>query len=125
MKQFYLIIGNRNSGKTTYSQRFDNVLHEDTSIYRNPAKCIKWDKYNEYVLEGVYYSKELRQKILSSIPDDVKKIVIYLKVPIDILVERENSFRKRPIEIINQINDMFEIPTYDEGWDEIITINNF
>lgn len=122
-----LICGLPNSGKTSYSKQYKNVVHlDDYMVEGKKAKeyfsiCNKVAKNlgDNVVIEGVYNTARLRKKLLSLFPDS-KNTCIYLDTDYDECIKRES--RGRDLEIINMWNKIFEKPSVDEGWDKIIIV---
>ena len=119
----YLICGLPNAGKTTYSNKFESVLHYDdisrlsfaerNEIYRNTdAECI----------EGIYNTIKSRKNILECVKETDKRVCIWIDTPLEICLERERNYRHRPEQMVKHSYDAFQPPTYDEGWDEIIVV---
>jgi len=119
-----LIIGIPNAGKTTYSAKYENVIHFDyvwsTNVYDYLAELVK--NNNDLCIEGVFGASEKRKKILQE--SKIKNTCIWLDVPVEICLERERNGRKRSDHLVIWAAEDFEPPTLDEGWDEIIIINN-
>ena len=120
-----LICGIPNAGKTTYSAQYDNVVHFDEVLGRH-----RWDKVIEMVkqdptlvVEGVYEHKEDRIKLVEA--SQGANTCIWLDVPVDICVDRENNGRRRSEHLVIWAAEDFEEPSYDEGWDEIKVIRNY
>lgn len=121
-----LICGLPNAGKTTYSKKYDDVIHLDTVKYKSVKdkflRCIGVAKGKENpVIEGTYTTKFRRKQLLRFFKHE-HNTCIFLDTPVDVCIERENNYRHRPISIILNHQDKLEVPTYDEGWDEIIVI---
>lgn len=127
-----LIIGLPNAGKTTYSEKFKNVIHFDECKHEkrmsNYDVCnkIAYEKYiqtKDVCVEGVYLTRKERLKFLQTFNDiDDEKILIYLNTPVEICEERERNFRQRYIGIVQVSFNKFENPTIGEGWDTILEI---
>ncbi len=117
-----LIIGLPNAGKTTYSNQYKNVIHFDDvwsrNIYSYLVDEIKKD--NNICIEGVF-EKSLKRRMLVEASNS-KNICIWLDTPLDVCLDRERKGRKRSDHLVIWANEDFEPPTFDEGWDEIITI---
>ena len=115
-----LICGLPNSGKTTYSQRFDNVLHLDDfprSKFLNCNKAVA-EADGDIVVEGIYNTKCRRNLLLQSAKG--RKVCIWIDTPYEVCLDRcQTEEQKR---IVNIAMDMFQEPTLDEGWDEIIIV---
>ena len=120
-----LIIGHPNAGKTTYSQRYDNVLHLDdfpNSKFLNCNKAVRETDGN-VVVEGIYNLRCRRKLLLEQVKNkDCKNICIWIDTPLEVCLERERNYRQRHEHIVKSSYDMFQPPSYDEGWDEIIRI---
>ena len=112
-----LICGLPNAGKTTYSQRFENVIHLDEER-RTSAVCDKVRGMDEAVVEGGFNTAEKRGRLRSSYDGYTR--LIWLDTPLDECIRRED--RGRPEFILRNAAKHFEPPTYDEGWDEIEVI---
>ena len=120
-----LICGLPNAGKTTYSQRYDNVIHFDdcplprNEIFESKVAQSQGDVY----AEGICNSKKSRGMFLKAIAHRTdKKVCIWIDTPLKVCLEREKAYRKRPLSMVEQHAKRFEPPTLDEGWDEIIIV---
>lgn len=105
-----LICGMPRAGKTTYSKRFSNVLHQDGLDYktvRNRVAMLTGD----VVVEGIYEHPSVRMKLAEAYKGEGKRC-IWLDTPLEIR-------KKRPM-YHPCIGLNFIPPTYEEGWDEII-----
>lgn len=115
-----LIIGLPNAGKTTYSQRFKNVLHYDEIMI-----LPKEERYELYrkaeIIEGIFNTRKSREIVLSLWTDKKRKTCIWIDTPVDVCRERED--RCRPTAIVAIHAKRFEPPTFEEGWDEIIIVD--
>lgn len=115
-----LICGYPNAGKTTYSQKFDNVIHLDD--YKHPSKiCKEVSTMTNVVVEGIYLTNKMRVQLLSAYQGKYKKC-IFLDVPLSECIKRETRGRKSFV--FENFAKSFEPPTLDEGWDEIVIIKN-
>lgn len=122
-----LICGIPNAGKTTFSAQYGSVIHFDRIPHKNVNEQFK--RCNELAaqsngdvcVEGVYNRRKRRLELLEAVKDKQgKRICIWLDTPIEICLKREN--RGRPSFIISDNAKIFEPPTLDEGWDEIIIV---
>ena len=118
----YLIIGLPNSGKTTFSEKFfSKVLHYDE--IRNLNTFEKHKLYYSYdVIEGVFNTKKGRKIVLNRWKNKEYKICIWINTSIDVCLSRADKCRS--IDTVLHHKDVFEIPSINEGWDEIIVIRN-
>lgn len=117
-----LICGIPNAGKTTYSERYENVIHFDRILGR-----YRWDKVveavkqdNSVVVEGVYGKASERKRLVEASVEP--STCIWLDTPLDVCVDRERNGRNRSENMVIWASEDFEEPTYDEGWYEIIRI---
>lgn len=115
-----LICGLPNAGKTTYSKKYNNVIHGDeiqdfSEIYEIVSVmddiCVEW----------IFLDSYRRKKVLSAYRGD-HKVCIWLDTSIEECLKREN--RNRGAAMVRNCSMIFEPPTFDEGWDEIIRIEN-
>ena len=112
-----LIMGLPNAGKTTYSARYDNVLHLDDFGRHKFIKCNREVAKSDgnVVVEGIYNMKYRRKELLEALKGkDCKKICIWLDISREECERRERRGRN----VVRYT--LLEAPTYDEGWDEII-----
>lgn len=108
-----LICGLPRAGKTTYSERFDDVIHLDTSgAYQGVNRRLK-HRTGDVVVEGVYQLQRERKRLIEAYKTDTYKC-IWLNTPDEVRRSRPgwDKYCDKP----------FEPPTYSEGWDEIIVI---
>lgn len=121
-----LICGLPNAGKTTFSKRYDNVIHLDDVRPQGkaPTKVIHdmVADQSEVCVEGTYLVARQRRELANAYKGE-RKVCIWLDVPIEECIARENRGRKELMFRIGQ--QAFEPPTLDEGWDEIIRITNY
>lgn len=115
-----LICGVCRAGKTTYSQKYDNVIHLDDmgkvpDRYHNVSYTVS-RLHDDIVVEGVYDTAKLRKDLLEHYHGNGKRTCIWLNPSEEEIQNRpwakRHGYHKYP----------FEPPTYDEGWDEIIII---
>ena len=119
-----LICGLPNAGKTTYSSQYGNVIHYDDVTAprgKHPIQvlCDMVSAMDDVCVEGVFISSHERKKIAQSY-SGTRKVCVWLNTPLEECVRREN--RNRATCIINNCQALFQPPTCDEGWDEIIVI---
>lgn len=125
-----LIMGLPNAGKTTYSAQYENVLHFDEFRKFTIKPKDQYELCNkaaaefdgEVCVEGIYNSASKRKELLEAVKDNPEKnICIWLDTSVETCEKRED--RGRPKGLVRVHKERFEPPTYDEGWDEIIIIN--
>ena len=114
-----LICGVGRVGKTTYSQRFENVIHLDGMGHKPHrfTRVINALNKGDVVVEGIYENANRRTELLNAYKGCGRRC-IWLDTPESIVKDR--------MEIIGVPLTVkhfhFEPPTFDEGWDEIIII---
>ena len=107
-----LICGMPRAGKTTYSQRFDNVIHQDGLSYETVKERVAMIT-GDVVIDGIYQHPYLRSKLIEAYNGKGKRC-IWLDTPLEVR-------KKRPM--WHPTHGMtFEPPTYEEGWDEILVL---
>ena len=119
-----LICGRSRAGKTTYSQRYADVLHCD-SVHAHMGE--KYPKIYELVsheddivLDGLFETAEMRIGLLHAYKGDAPKKCIWLDTDIKTVALRTTHGRSDSEKYARP--HIFEPPTFDEGWDEIIII---
>lgn len=121
-----LICGLPNAGKTTYASRYENIIHFDDiphfGVSEQFANCNKMasEVDGDVVVEGVYNSVKRRKQLLEACSHQDRKVCIWLDTSLEECLEREKSYRKRPLGLVHAHHRSFEPPTLDEGWDEVI-----
>lgn len=108
-----LICGLPRAGKTTYATRFDDVIHLDRSGGYGGVNRRLQHRGNDVVVEGVYHTKSQRESLLRAYKGK-KTRCIYLDTPQEVRKTRHGWDKS--------CDFMFEEPSLDEGWDEIIIL---
>ena len=117
MGRLTIICGIPNAGKTTYSERFENVYHAD-NFRRDGVDLWEIINQNGVVIEGIFGNAETRRRIVKRAGKPCT--CIWLNTTLEECLKREN--RGRGLGLIRYHHRIFEPPTYEEGWDEIIVI---
>ena len=124
-----LICGRCNAGKTTYSMRFDDVIHLDLVARSGRERYPKIlelvsQRTDDVVVDGVYEKTEYRTDLINAYKGNGTRC-IWLDTPVEIIAERSiprcARSHVKPHGFI-AIPRHFDEPTLDEGWDEIIII---
>lgn len=135
----YVLCGIPGSGKTTMAKKlvqeqdaklysYDVVKHDSklssfeyicTLIYQN----INTDLANEnnVVYDAPNHRLKYRQDILNAISNiPCKKICVVLLTPFEECLKRNaNREARLPDFVLHDLYNKFELPTLDEGWDDI------
>ena len=115
-----MICGLPNAGKTTFSKRFANALHQDDIGTLNRVIDVIKQTNGDVVAEGYFGRSEERERVLAT--QSGWKRCIFIDVTTDESIQRED--RNRHPQILRNASMFFEPPTYSEGWDEIIIIRS-
>lgn len=123
-----LVCGLPNAGKTTYAnEHYEFVIHYDLvehitleEHYRNCIQEVLNSDKQDICVEGVYDKKYRRMDLIQACEKQDKKICIWINTPYDICLSR----RDKPKFIVEKFYQSFEPPSFDEGWDEIIEVND-
>ena len=118
-----LITGIPNAGKTTYSQKYDNVIHFDEvkgGRHRRDKVIESVKDDNILVVEGVYEKAKDRKALIDA--SNTHNTCIWIDTPLDVCLDREGKYRHRGKHLVIWADEAYEPPTLSEGWDEIIII---
>ena len=136
MQTLYVMCGVPASGKTTFSKQlaetygltrfsYDEMRCFDLRDLMKPTiKAL--EEGQNVIVDNVNNRISGRKQILNYVLDiSCKKILIFMDTSLEECIKR-NSFRQYPLPdyFINGIHHALQPPTLDEGWDEIIVINN-
>lgn len=110
-----LICGHSRAGKTTYSQRYSEVIHLDEVGASHLVLNIVRSMRGDVVVEGIYYRPLQRRELIQAYQGEGARC-IFLDTPKSVREERLGREIKRDYP--------FPAPTYDEGWDEIIIVRD-
>lgn len=107
-----LICGWSRAGKTTYSKRYScRVIHFDNVLsYDRIISAVSRER-GDVVVDGIYDDPKRRKELRSAYKG--KAACIFIDTPYAVRRQR-TQFPPR--------DQMFNEPTYDEGWDNIIRI---
>ena len=140
MNNFYVLCGIPGSGKTTFSQELAKSTNsklysfDDIPESNNPKKYkdVKEKMYqeilrdlsagNDIVLDDLHTQLKWREDLLDIVKDvDCKKILIVMTTSLEECLSRNQQRKNRlPDFVVQILNRKYEIPTLDEGWDEIV-----
>lgn len=131
----FVLCGIQGSGKTTVAKLIESMgakrYSHDELIADNISKAQMHQravdeliKGNSVVLDAIYTTKNQRKQVLFDVANiSCKKVVIVMNTPYDECLRR-NAKREKPIpqRSIEYTKSLYQLPTYDEGWDEIIIV---
>lgn len=105
------------AGKTTYSKRFEKVLHLDDFWPKCYDRILnRVAELDDVVIDGIYNTAEQRGTLIAHYKGESPKTCIWIDTPEEIIGDRHRRLG------FHAIHRPFEPPTTDEGWDEIIRI---
>lgn len=87
----------------------------------------------DIVIDKTHLTQKSRRKIIgkivnyarnSGLPRPYIKLIV-IETPAEICIERNKALRKVPPGIHIKMVKSFEVPTIDEGWDEIIKVKGY
>lgn len=126
-----VLCGSPGSGKTTLSKQITEKQNTNRLSF-DEMRCLQHKELiqptlealqsNNVVVDSVFSRISQRKLILEATKNiDCKRILIYMTTPLEECIRR-NAQRPNPLPefMVRDIYNSFEIPTLDEGWDEII-----
>ena len=105
---------------STYSEVFSTAIkHADSHINHQLEYALKHGK--NIVWDQTNLTTKKRKYVLSKIPDDYKRVAIFVDPPLQVALQRNSErSRKVPEEVIEKMYNSLELPQYAEGFDQII-----
>ena len=136
MLYLFIFCGCAGAGKTTLSKVLTNE-YQAIRLSFDEMECFKYSELLPHIIKSIRENKNVvvdalfsrtsqRKLILEATKGiDCKRILIYMNTPLGECIRR-NVQRPNPLPefMIRDIYNSVEFPTLDEGWDEIIVINN-
>lgn len=132
------------SGKTTLSKKFSSIYHANLYSYDEIRKDMFFIKQSEIkmmnlvkeallnnnnvIIDNVYITRESRMKLISELSDiQCEKVLVVVQAPIEVCIERDKNRKSHNLgeTIIRNHYNRYQPPSLDEGWDDIIFIENF
>lgn len=142
MPKFTMVIGLPLSGKTTWCKNnctknthivcwdtIEKTATDPSRVFDTVVKCIKQHLENgkDVILDGTFLNRRRRRTLLNMLPKNVVKEAVFLVVPYEECVTRNES---RPIDTQISKETMLHsyhklhIPWYEEGFTHINIITN-
>lgn len=150
MQEIIFLVGAPGSGKSTYakeklknckteifsSDEIRGELYGDEKIQKDPALVFKtlysrateaFKSGKNIVIDATSINRQDRKKGLEWFKDfSAYRKAIFLNVPFEICLKRDASRQRNVGEgVLQKFFDGLELPTKEEGFDEIIIVNNF
>ena len=138
--QFIMLVGLPGSGKSTFTELFMTngmnvkVINQDIMGRKiSEQSLLKFIKEsNITILDRVNYTKEDRKSWLDNTLLSSKQcLCVYLSTPKFVCIQRTKNRENHPTikkgggeRIINDIDSKFEIPTKDEGFSDVINLED-
>lgn len=141
--KFIMMMGFAGSGKSTVAKRIASEndalilssdaireeLYGDETIQGDPVLVFKLMNERCYaalaagtsvIYDATNISARFRQQTLSKLPSGVVKECVWVKVPVEVAIERNLSrTRHVPEWVIRRQASQFQPPVREEGWDQI------
>ena len=147
MNKLFVLVGLQGSGKSTFAEEYKNTnenieivssdaIREENNweIDNNKVFDIFYKRINEFLKNGkdviadaTNITIKARRQLFEKVKVESEKIAVVFNVPIGVcrsrLIKRnESSTRKVPIEVLEKYHKSFQIPFYEEGFNQIILI---
>ena len=122
------------SGKSTFSRS----LAQEKQLERFSFDEMNYYSVNKFIhssLKNVHDGKSIvidstniyrndREKILRDVQDvNCKKVLVYMNTPLkECLYRNAHREARLPDHIVNRLHTELQKPTFDEGWDEMIIV---
>ena len=139
--KLFVVCGLQGSGKTTYATQLAKdigaKMYEIDEFYfaHKPLQhdeittllhaSIREDLLNgiDVVCDGTYVTEFVRLRLLNGITDvPHRKTIVVMNTPLEECLRRNaNREHKVPDHVVGTFAKMYQHPTLEEGWDEIIT----
>lgn len=123
-------LASKYSIKIYHFDNYPNAFHPEKykdALYQMWGDITKeLQKGNDVICDNVHTTKRKRTDILNAISGiPCKKICVVLTTPLEECLKRNVNRKTRlPDFVLHDMHNKFEPPSLDEGWDEIIIINN-
>lgn len=108
---------------STYDEVFDKTIKDaNKQLNLDLSEAIKNNR--SIIHDQTNLTIKSRAKKLKKIPDSYKKICVYSVIDLEEATKRNKTRPGKviPLRVLMMMLDDFEIPTVDEGFDEVINI---
>ena len=143
MNTCYVLCGIPGSGKSTLSKQlaieysakrycFDVIPESRNSKKSRQAHHKFWDdiskdlEFQNVVCDDLNVTVEARRLLLEHLSNvECRKIIYVMTTPLEECLNRNNvrqGVERLPEFVVRSLHSMYEQPTLDEGWDEIIYV---
>lgn len=132
MRRLYIFCGSAGSGKTTLSKKIAEEYNavrfsfDEMHIFQHkeliPYVMKELQNNKNVVVDALFTCISQRKLILGATKDiGCKRTLIYMNTSLEECIKR-NEQRPNPLPefMIRDIYNSIEVPTLDEGWDEIL-----
>lgn len=133
IKELIIMVGLPGSSKSTYQWEYYKDTHLRINLDQLTTRSREWAIFTtavaydtNIVIDNTNINKEKRAKYINYVKDKGYTIkCVWLTTPVSICKDR-NASRDRvvPESAIDSFANSFEEPSLDEGFDEILCINN-
>lgn len=134
-----VLCGIQGSGKSTYAKKLkaevvssDAIRKEFTGIKNDTVFQKVYERVNKFLSEGknvvldaTNITNKSRRQVFQNIKVTCKKICVIFNIPYNTCLQRVRERNKNPEthyvpeEVVEKYYYSFQIPFYEEGWDEI------
>lgn len=132
MLYLFIFCGCAGAGKTTLSKEMADK-YQAVRYSFDEMECLEYSELFPYIVGSIFEGKNIvvdalftrvsQRKLILDVTKDIdcKRILIYMNTPLEECIRR-NAQRPNPLPefMIRDIYNSIEIPTLDEGWDEIL-----
>lgn len=112
--------------------RFDSFESVDNNLVfqllNNQVNTLLRDKVS-VIVDATNCTIKARRSLLSNIKEECRKVCIIMNTPMNICQERLNERNASgndkivPLDVLKKYHESFQIPFYEEGWDDIVLKN--
>lgn len=107
----------------TYNDVFQDYIEEASKVFRQNIQNSIQNK-ESFIIDRTNLTKKSRRSIMSSLPKNYKIVAIVIEVSEDTHTKYLDGRKNKtiPQSVLDNFKNIFEFPTIDEGFAEIIHI---